>query len=246
MNVKLISITKPFRPKFNSPSSAEDLIAYCARVSNPKNQANKKTAPKLLKFLIKHKHWSPFELANMCVEIKTSRGIAAQILRHRSFSFQEFSQRYSEAQELENLELRSPAEKNRQSSSEPLDKQHEAYRFAKAAMETALNTYKHLLEIGVAKECARGILPLATETTMYMNGSVRSWIHYIQLRTEENTQKEHRDVANAVKNLFIKEFPNVSEALDWKPYKWTKEELEEMGWDEFQGFHRKPDESAHE
>jgi thymidylate synthase (FAD) len=182
----------------------------------------------------------------MCVEIKTSRGIAAQILRHRSFSFQEFSQRYSQAQEIEKLELRSQAEKNRQSSSEPLDKLHEAYRIANASMEAAMNSYKYLLEIGVAKECARGILPLATETTMYMNGTVRSWIHYINLRTEENTQKEHRDVANAIKNIFIDNFPNVSEALGWKLHEWTKEELVEMGWDDFQSFHRKPNESAHE
>jgi len=195
--------------------NAEDLIAYCARVSNPKNQTNKATAPKLLGFLIKHKHWSPFELANMCVEIKTSRGIAAQILRHRSFSFQEFSQRYSEAQQLENLELRSPAEKNRQSSSDKLDSQHEAYKIANASMEAAMNSYKHLIEIGVAKECARGILPLATETTMYMNGTVRSWIHYINLRTEANTQKEHRDIANEIRGIFVQQFPSISEALGW-------------------------------
>jgi len=217
MNVKLISLTQPqISTPDRAPMNAEDIIAYCARVSNPSNQNNTETAPKLLRFLIKHKHWSPFELASMCVEIKTSRAIAAQILRHRSFSFQEFSQRYSEAQQLEDLELRTPAEKNRQSSSDALDKYHEAYRFAKASMETALNTYKHLLELGVAKECARAILPLNTETTMYMNGTVRSWIHYINLRTEENTQKEHREVADLIKGIFVKEFPSVSEALGWK------------------------------
>ena len=189
MQVKLVSITQPMINQQDELMSAEDIIAYCARVSNPKNQMNTATAPRLLAFLIKHKHWSPFELASMCVEIKTSRAIAAQILRHRSFSFQEFSQRYSEAQKLEELELRTPAEKNRQSSSDPIDKQHEAYKFAKASMETAVNTYKHLLELGVAKECARAILPLNTDTTMYMNGTVRSWIHYINLRAEENTQK---------------------------------------------------------
>ena len=216
MNVRLVSLTQPqVSAPDRAPMSAEDIIAYCARVSNPKNQANAETAPKLLKFLIKHKHWSPFELANMCVEIKTSRGIAAQILRHRSFSFQEFSQRYSEAQQLEELELRSPAKKNRQSSSDALDEQHEAYKIAKASMEAAMNSYKHLIEIGVAKECARGILPLATETTMYMNGTVRSWIHYINLRTEENTQKEHREIAEEIKSIFTEQFPTVSEALDW-------------------------------
>lgn len=213
MEVKLVSITQPMVG--DELMSAEDIIAYCARVSNPKNQMNTATAPKLLAFLIKHKHWSPFELASMCVEIKTSRAIAAQILRHRSFSFQEFSQRYSEAQKLEELELRTPAEKNRQSSSDPIDKQHEAYRFAKASMETAVNTYKHLLELGVAKECARAILPLNTETTMYMNGTVRSWIHYINLRAEENTQKEHREIAEAIRWIFVENFPNTSKALNW-------------------------------
>ena len=216
MQVKLVSITQPMINQQDELMSAEDIIAYCARVSNPKNQMNTATAPRLLAFLIKHKHWSPFELASMCVEIKTSRAIAAQILRHRSFSFQEFSQRYSEAQKLEELELRTPAEKNRQSSSDPIDKQHEAYRFAKASMETAVNTYKHLLELGVAKECARAILPLNTETTMYMNGTVRSWIHYINLRAEENTQKEHREIAEEIKSIFTKQFPTVSEALNWK------------------------------
>ncbi len=216
MQVKLVSITQPMINQQDELMSAEDIIAYCARVSNPKNQMNTATAPRLLAFLIKHKHWSPFELASMCVEIKTSRAIAAQILRHRSFSFQEFSQRYSEAQKLEELELRTPAEKNRQSSSDPIDKQHEAYKFAKASMETAVNTYKHLLELGVAKECARAILPLNTETTMYMNGTVRSWIHYINLRAEENTQKEHREIAEEIKSIFTKQFPTVSEALNWK------------------------------
>ena len=216
MQVKLVSITQPMINQQDELMSAEDIIAYCARVSNPKNQMNTATAPRLLAFLFKLKHWSPFELASMCVEVKTSRAIAAQILRHRSFSFQEFSQRYSEAQKLEELELRTPAEKNRQSSSDPIDKQHEAYKFAKASMETAVNTYKHLLELGVAKECARAILPLNTETTMYMNGTVRSWIHYINLRAEENTQKEHREIAEEIKSIFTKQFPTVSEALNWK------------------------------
>ena len=127
MNVRLISYSQPHKRELFVGDDAQELIAYCARVSNPKNQMNTATAPRLLAFLIKHKHWSPFELASMCVEIKTSRAIAAQILRHRSFSFQEFSQRYSEAQKLEELELRTPAEKNRQSSSDPIDNQHEAY-----------------------------------------------------------------------------------------------------------------------
>jgi len=213
MNVKLISMTAPTIG--DGGMQAEDIIAYCARVSNPKNQHNVETAPKLLKFLIKHKHWSPFELANMCVEIKTSRAIAAQILRHRSFSFQEFSQRYSEATELEPLMLRSPADKNRQSSSTPIV-DNALDKLSLDVMHKAMEAYNELIQAGVAKECARAVLPLGTQTTMYMNGTVRSWIHYIQLRTEENTQKEHRDIANAIKNIFTKQFPNTSEALEWK------------------------------
>ena len=216
MEVKLISLTQPqVSTADRTPMSAEDIIAYCARVSNPKNQTNMATAPKLLKFLIKHKHWSPFELANMCVEIKTSRAIAAQILRHRSFSFQEFSQRYSEATETEPVELRAPAEKNRQSSSEILE-DFSLNKMAEMYIDGGIQLYNQLIEAGVAKECARMMLPLATQTTMYMNGSVRSWVHYIDLRSEENTQKEHRDIANAIKDIFIEQFPNVSEALEWK------------------------------
>ena len=210
----LISITSPVDGG-DDIMNAEDLIAYCARVSNPNNQNNKATAPKLLKFLIKHKHWSPFELSNMCVEIKTSRAIAAQILRHRSVSFQEFSQRYSEATEMEPLELREPAEKNRQSSSKIMTGEH-LNKMANMMMEASKELYDDMIAGGVAKECARMILPLGTQTTMYMNGSVRSWIHYINLRTEENTQKEHRDVANKIKDIFIQQFPNTSEALEWK------------------------------
>ena len=215
MQVKLISVTQPMINQQDELMNAEDIIAYCARVSNPSNQNNKTTAPRLLKFLIKHKHWSPFELANMCVEIKTSRAIAAQILRHRSFSFQEFSQRYSEATNMEPLELRSPAEKNRQSSSEVITNEH-MNTMANLMMDSCKQLYDDMIAGGVAKECARMILPLGTETTMYMNGSVRSWVHYIDLRTEENTQKEHREVAEAVKEIFVKQFPNTSEALGWK------------------------------
>ena len=225
MKVKLISITRPANGFMvgevgDKVMDAEALITYCARVSNPKNQANMETAPKLIKFLIKHKHWSPFELASMCVEIKTSRAIAAQILRHRSFSFQEFSQRYSEATDIEPIELREPAEKNRQSSSQPFDKRNEVYTLANKTMENSMKAYNDLIKSGVAKECARAVLPLGTETTMYMNGTVRSWIHYLNLRTEENTQKEHRDVAHAIKMIFVEQFPNTSEALNWLGKKW--------------------------
>jgi thymidylate synthase (FAD) len=210
MNVKLISLTQPLT--IREVSSSEDLIAYCARVSNPENQNNKETAPRLLKFLIKHKHWSPFEMVDMTLEIKTSRAIAAQILRHRSFSFQEFSQRYSKAESLESLELRTQAEKNRQSSSEPFE---DSQLLSKVREHTSkgVSLYKNLIKAGVAKESARMILPLTTETTMYMKGNVRSWIHYIDLRTQENTQKEHRDIADRCKEIFAHEFPNVSKAL---------------------------------
>ena len=208
MNVSLVSITQPF----SDLNVAEDIIAYCARVSNPANQKNAETAPKLLKFLIKHGHWSPFEMADMTVEIKTSRAIAAQILRHRSFSFQEFSQRYSEVEALENLELRKQAEKNRQSSTEVF-KDSQLLGQVREYASKGVSLYKRLIKAGVAKESARMILPLTAETTMYMKGSVRSWIHYINLRTEENTQKEHREIAEACKNIFKQNFPTTSEAL---------------------------------
>jgi thymidylate synthase (FAD) len=208
MNVSLVSITQPF----SNLDSSEDIIAYCARVSNPENQKNVETAPRLLKFLIKHGHWSPFEMVDMTVEIKTSRAIAAQILRHRSFSFQEFSQRYSEAQSLEKLELRKQADKNRQSSSEAFQ-DSQLHAKVREHLAKSLSLYKNLISKGAAKESARMILPLTTETTMYMKGSARSWIHYIDLRTKENTQKEHREIAEECKNIFKQNFPTTSEAL---------------------------------
>jgi len=216
MNVELISITKPEIKGLKNP---EDLVAYCARVSNPSNQMNTQTAPKLLKFLIEHKHWSPFELVDMCVEIKTSRGIAAQILRHRSFSFQEFSQRYSLATEYEDIELRLQGDKNRQVGEKLLSVNSPAYEKISELIAESLSLSQHcydtMIENGVAKEVARMVLPLSTETTMYMKGSLRSWVHYIQLRTEQNTQKEHRLIAEKCKKIFMKEFPTISEALEW-------------------------------
>ena len=211
MNVKLVSLTQPHDDSMN----CEDLIAYCARVSNPSNQNNTATAPKLLKYLIKHKHWSPFEMASMTLEIKTSRAIAAQILRHRSFSFQEFSQRYSVAQELEEIEFRKQAEKNRQSST---DQFVDGLFLAKVRehLGRSVSLYNEAIKLGVAKESARLLLPLTTETTMYMSGTIRSWVHYIDLRSQEDTQKEHRDIANACKDIFAEHFPNISLALDWK------------------------------
>ena len=216
MNVELISVTKPY---INGIKNAEDLVAYCARVSNPSNQMNIETAPKLLSFLIKHKHWSPFEMVDMTVEIKTSRAIAAQILRHRSFSFQEFSQRYSVATEFENIELRLQGDKNRQVGEKLFDINDLRYEDLKHSIEKAItfstNAYDKMIENGIAKEIARMILPLTTQTTMYMKGSLRSWIHYIDLRTEQNTQKEHRIIADKCKKIFVKEFPTISEALQW-------------------------------
>lgn len=211
MNVKLVSLSQPHDDDMN----CEDLIAYCARVSNPSNQNNTTTAPKLLKYLIKHKHWSPFEMASMTLEIKTSRAIAAQILRHRSFSFQEFSQRYSVAQELEEIEFRRQAEKNRQSST---DEFTDGFFLSKVRehLGKSVSLYNEAIKLGVAKESARLLLPLTTETTMYMSGTIRSWVHYIDLRSQQDTQKEHREIAEACKKIFIENFPNISLALDWQ------------------------------
>jgi thymidylate synthase (FAD) len=217
MNVELISITKP---EMSGVKKAEDLIAYCARVSNPSNQMNIETSPKLLKFLIEHKHWSPFEMVDMTLRVETSRAIAAQILRHKSFSFQEFSQRYSKATEYEDVELRLQGDKNRQVGEKLLPINTKAYEnishLLADAASMAHHCYEVMIENGVAKEVARMILPLNTQTTMYMKGSLRSWIHYIQLRIEKNTQKEHRIIAERCKKIFIKEFPIISEALEWK------------------------------
>jgi thymidylate synthase (FAD) len=217
MNVKLISITKP---EVEGVYNAEDLVAYCARVSNPSNQINTETAPKLLKFLIKHKHWSPFEMVDLTVEIKTSRAIAAQILRHRSFSFQEFSQRYSAANEFEDVELRMQGDKNRQVGEELISRNHPEYdnvtTFMMESLAMAQDCYDLMIQAGIAKEVARMVLPLTTQTTMYMKGSLRSWIHYLDLRTEKNTQKEHRLIAEDCKKIFIEQFPTISEALEWK------------------------------
>jgi thymidylate synthase (FAD) len=217
MNVNLVSVTKP---EIKEIKNAEDLVAFCARVSNPSNQMNLESAPKLLKFLIKHKHWSPFELVDMCVEIKTSRGIAAQILRHRSFSFQEFSQRYSEATDYEDIELRLQGSKNRQVGEDLLPKNHPEFNNLNGLLAETLSLSEHcyrtLIENGIAKEVARMVLPLTTQTTMYMKGSLRSWIHYIELRTQENTQKEHRLIADESKKIFINNFPVIAEALEWK------------------------------
>ncbi len=209
MKVKLVSITQPTIEGINSP---EELIVYCARVSNPSNQMNMESAPKLIKYLIKNKHWSPFEMVNVCFEIVTSRAIAAQILRHRSFSFQEFSQRYAQALSVEPIELRKQALSNRQSSTDIISDESINQKIEDHINDSLL-LYNELIDNGVAKETARMVLPLTTQTTMYMNGSLRSWIHYLDVRAHEHTQKEHRDIAYDIKSVLALEFPNVFEAL---------------------------------
>ena len=210
MNVKLVSIS---RPVVEGLDTAEDLMVYCARVSNPSNQLNTATGAKLLAYCIQHGHWSVFETASMTVEITTSRAIAAQILRHRSFSFQEFSQRYSEAPGVEDVELREQADKNRQSSTQAIPSRGFAGLLMRQALASAQKAYQDLLEQGVARECARMVLPLATSTTLYMTGSVRSWIHYLAQRLDQHTQKEHRLIAEQVQDIFATQFPTVSQAL---------------------------------
>jgi len=213
MNVKLVALTQP---RIEGLESAENLISYCARVSNPSNQMNTETAPKLLRYLINHKHWSPFEMSSMTVEIVTSRAIAAQILRHRSFAFQEFSQRYSVATKLEDIQWRLQGKTNRQVGDSEVDLSPERKALVDKALNSSLEAYDALIQAGVAKECARMVLPLTTQTTLYMTGTIRSWVHYIDLRAKEDTQKEHRDIAIAIRNIFIDEFPVISEAMEWK------------------------------
>jgi len=194
---------------------AERLVAYMARVSNPANQNNDQTAPKLIQYLIRNKHWSPLEMVSMCVEIHTTRSIAAQILRHRSFSFQEFSQRYAEVLDSPAVpELRRQDTKNRQNSIDDLDPAvvKRLNRRIEFLYEAASSLYNDLLEEGVAKECARDVLPLATPTRLYMHGTLRSWIHYCQLRCANGTQKEHQDIANAVKDILAEQVPSIYEA----------------------------------
>lgn len=215
MQVELVSITEP---KINFASAnPEELIVYCARVSNPSNQLNIQTAPKLIKYLIEHEHWSPFEMANMCVRIETSRAIAAQIIRHRSFSFQEFSQRYSVATQLEHIELRKQGKTNRQVGDEPIDIGTcvELKEEIDQVQYHSIALYNKLIARGVAKECARMVLPLNTKTVIFMSGTIRSWIHYLKIRTEEDTQKEHRQIAVAIQKIFVQNFPNISTALNW-------------------------------
>ena len=193
---------------------AENLIVRMARVSNPANEDNVATAPKLLRYLIDHQHWSPFEMCSLCVKIDTERDISAQILRHRSFSFQEFSTRYAEAQPIAIPELRKQDLKNRQNSTDDLDsyaKNLLTSEIVALHMQASI-LYQQMLLVGVAKECARRILPLSTQTTLYMHGSIRSWIHYINVRASKETQLEHRLIAENCKQIFIEQFPTIGEA----------------------------------
>lgn len=206
---KLVSVTP----------DAEKHIAFCARVSNPNNQDNEKFSG-LLKYCIKNQHWSIFEQAFMTLEITTNRGIAAQVLRHRSFTFQEFSQRYASTDflgEIELPELRRQDDKNRQNSIDDLDPEivDKLERQMVTLFSSANSLYQQMLSAGVAKECARFVLPLATPTKIYMTGSIRSWLHYIDLRSSNGTQKEHMDIANNCKEIFVEQFPSIAEAMEW-------------------------------
>ena len=210
-SVNLISVTP----------EAEKMMGYVARVSNPANQENPKVAG-LLKYCVKHQHWSVFEQAYMTLEINTTRGVAAQVLRHRSFTYQEFSQRYADSSLLAKTiplpELRRQDSKNRQNSIDDIDpfvRQEFQIKMQKH-FEEGMKLYQEMLDRNIAKECARFVLPLAVPTKIYMTGSCRSWIHYIQLRSAHGTQKEHMDIAEGARSIFIEQFPTVSEALEWK------------------------------
>lgn len=217
MKIELKSVTVPV-PELQDKGikSAEDFIVYCARVSNPSNQFNSETGERLINYCIKHQHWSIFEQAFCTFEVVTSRAIAAQILRHRSFTFQEFSQRYSTATELEPIEFRMQGKTNRQVGDEPRNLSVVEQGMIDAAQKACLKTYDELIANGIAKECARMVLPLNTQTILYMSGSVRSFVHYLQLRTKEDTQKEHREAALEMKKIFCETFPNIAKALEWK------------------------------
>jgi thymidylate synthase (FAD) len=193
---------------------AEQLIGKIARVSNPANEDNP-NVEKLIRYLIKHKHWSPFEMASMCIEIKTTRAIAPQILRHRSFSFQEFSQRYAVATEINVPDLRRQDMKNRQNSIDDLPE--EKVEFLQQQIDnhyrSAMDIYNSMLDNGVAKECARSVLPMSTATRLYMSGTIRSWLHYVDLRADNGTQREHMQIARAIGDILADQVPTVARAM---------------------------------
>ncbi len=215
MQVRLIATTAPLIEIEGQSLSSEGLMAYCARVSSPHQETP--DYEKLLAYCIQHKHWSVFEMVDMSVEIVTSRAISPQILRHRSFQFQEFSQRYAKAQEIEHYQPRRQDSKNRQNSLDDLDTETIAWfdEAQESVARLALEQYNKALEKGIAKECARVLLPLATQTKLYMKGSVRSWIHYLEVRTSKSTQQEHREIALEIQDIFIQQFPVTAKALNW-------------------------------
>lgn len=215
MQVRLISVTSPLIEVDNQPLSPEGLIAYCARVSSPHQETP--NYEKLLAYCIRHKHWSVFEMVDMTVEIVTSRAISPQILRHRSFQFQEFSQRYAKAQEIERYRPRRQDSKNRQNSLNDLDNATKEWfdEAQEGIARLTLEAYNKALEKGIAKECARVLLPMATQTKLYMKGSVRSWIHYLEVRTDKSTQQEHQEIALEIKKIFMAQFPVTAAALSW-------------------------------
>jgi thymidylate synthase (FAD) len=222
METKLIAVTQPLIKRITIPEdsnsqspyiTAEEFIVYCARVSNPSNQNNLETGARLIRYCVNNKHWSIFEQVSCTFEIKTSRAIAAQILRHRSFTFQEFSQRYAQATSLEKIEWRKQGKTNRQVGDEPVELPVHLQVTVDNLQNLIKGTYDTLIEAGIAKESARMILPLNTSTTIYMTGSLRSWIHYLELRCAEGTQKEHRDIALDIKKRLENEFPETFKAL---------------------------------
>ena len=219
MNVKLISYSQAYGDN-EELKTAQDLIAFCARVSNPSNQLNTETSDKLIRYLIKHKHWSPLEMVSACLEIETTRDIARQILRHRSFSFQEFSQRYADPTKDLGFELREARlqdSKNRQNSIETddVELQNKWNLMQQTLINNAEHAYNWAIQSGIAKEQARAVLPEGnTQSRMYMNGTLRSWIHYCELRRANGTQKEHREVADECWKIIAEKFPNVAAALE--------------------------------
>lgn len=210
MKVSIASITQPLVEGISTP---DEFIVYCARVSNPDNQLNTATGPRLLRYCIKHGHWSIFEQASMTIEVETSLAIAEQIVRHCSMRFQKFSLRYSEAETIEPIEIRRAAKSNRQSSEDIHPNAAALNKRVDHVMKQVFRLYKDMIEQGVARECARMILPQATTTRLYVTGNVRSWIHYLQQRLSEHAQKEHRLVAKEVEQIFAKHFPQVYEAI---------------------------------
>jgi thymidylate synthase (FAD) len=206
-NCKLISYTQP---AINEVPNTEALIAYLARVSNKPNQGNWETAPKLVDWLVRHKHFSPLEMVNICIEINTSRAISAQIIRHKSFSFQELSQRYTSDMQISYPEMRLKAKTNRQSSLPAFGEHKELIQqISQSSIDESFDNYNDLIDMGVAPESARMVLPMTTNTTIYMNGSLRSWFHYFEVRTDLHTQEEHRQIANECREIIKKLYPNV-------------------------------------